>query len=373
MKSSDNVRIALIGVGTMGKRYAGMLDGGIEGLSLGAVVARSDVNKKWVRDNIHTDMAVFSDIDELFANTDLFDAVLIVTPHKSHPEIAERAFGAGKHVLCDKPAGVSITEAERMLKAAADSGMKYGMMFHNRTYPVLRKLKELITDGSIGEIKRIILENSLYYRTKAYHKSGSWRSSWTGEGGGALINQGQHILDYWQWLFGMPKSIYANIRFGKYNDFAVDDEATIIMEYKNNLSGVFILTTGEIPVKEELAVIGSRGKITMSGDSLTIEVHGDSAEYGNTSPTFSREGMEISRREIVCEEPKEPYIEMLENFRDAVLHDERLIADGEDGLKTLMLTNGAYMSAWLGERVTLPIDGALYDRLMSRKAEEEMK
>ena len=362
----NSVRLALIGVGTMGKRYAEMLEKGIEGLELAAAVARSEANRNWIAEN--TKCKAFASVDELFENGALFDAVLIVTPHRAHPEIAIKAFEAGKHVMCDKPAGISVTDAEKMLKAARASGKKYGMMFHNRTYPVLKKLKELLLSGRIGDVKRIILENTIYFRTKAYHDSGS---SWTGEGGGALINQGQHILDYWQWLFGMPESIFADVKFGKYNDFTVDDEVTIVMDYKNNVSGIFILTTGEAPVKEELAVTGSKGKITLSGDVITVENHADSGEYGKTAPTFSREGIEIKREKIVCEEAKEPYIEMLENFRDAVLYDKELIAGGIDGLNTLMLTNGAYMSAWLGKRVSLPIDGKLYDELLLERAKQE--
>ncbi|MCQ5164285.1 Gfo/Idh/MocA family oxidoreductase, partial [Faecalibacterium prausnitzii] len=71
----------------------------------------------------------------------------------------------------------------------------------------------------------------LYFLSWMYHSSGSWRSSWAGEGVGALLNQGQHILDIWQWLIGMPTSIYAVIPYGKYNDFMVDDEATLLIEY----------------------------------------------------------------------------------------------------------------------------------------------
>ena len=98
------------------------------------------------------------------------------------------------------------------------------MMFHQRRYKKYIKLKNLLDGGALGEIKRVQLENSRYFRTWMYHRSGSWRSSWAGEGGGALLNQGQHILDIWQWLFGMPTSIYAVIPYGKYNDFMVDDE-----------------------------------------------------------------------------------------------------------------------------------------------------
>ena len=157
----NSVRLALIGVGTMGKRYAEMLEKGIEGLELAAAVARSEANRNWIAEN--TKCKAFASVDELFENGALFDAVLIVTPHRAHPEIAIKAFEAGKHVMCDKPAGISVTDAEKMLKAARASGKKYGMMFHNRTYPVLKKLKELLLSGRIGDVKRIILENTIYF------------------------------------------------------------------------------------------------------------------------------------------------------------------------------------------------------------------
>ncbi len=79
------------------------------------------------------------------------------------------------------------------------------------------------------------MESTRYFRTEFYHASGTWRSSWAGEGGGLLINQGQHILDLWQYLFGMPESVFAEIPFGKYNHFDVDDEATIVMRYADGM------------------------------------------------------------------------------------------------------------------------------------------
>ena len=108
--------------------------------------------------------------------------------------------------------------------------------------------------------------NTESYRTRAYHNSGSWRSTWGGEGGGSLINQGQHLLDLWQWFFGMPKEIYANVAFGKYNDFAVDDEAQIVMKYDGKMTGSFFLSTGEARALERLEVVGSRG--TLLGNTL---------------------------------------------------------------------------------------------------------
>lgn len=367
------VRIVLIGIGSMGKRYAQMIsEGRIEGLTLSGICARSIESQNWVRENISQDMILYSDTEEMFAHSEDYDAVLVVTPHKLHPELTIRALQAGKHVMCDKPAGVSVTDAIAMQEEAQKRGLVYAMMFHNRTYPVLRKLKELLETGSIGTLNRILLENSIYYRTAYYHHSGSWRSSWEGEGGGALINQGQHILDYWQWLFGMPESLYANISFGKYNDFLVDDEAIIIMEYPNHLTGTFILTTGEIQREERLCVIGSKGKITMTGNKLTVERNAiDAGEYSKTVQINTRDNMQTATETIECDNPVEPYEKMLDNFVKAIWEEEPLIADGTAGIHTLQLTNGAYMSAWEKKRIMIPIHGAAYDAMLKEHIKEE--
>ncbi|SEW38038.1 Gfo/Idh/MocA family protein [[Clostridium] fimetarium] len=366
MSENNIVRMAIIGVGNMGMKYATMInDGKVKRMVLTAVCARSEDSKKWVRENLNDGVQIFSSSDELFSNGDLYDAVLITTPHKSHPQLAIEAFELGKHVFCEKPAGVSLIDAKKMEVAAYKAGKKYAMMFHLRTYPVIKKLKQLLQENTIGTIDRMILENSIYYRTKFYHESGSWRSSWAGEGGGALINQGQHILDYWQWMFGMPEAIIADIPFGKYNDFEVDDEATLLMEYPNKKSAVFILTTGEIQREEKLSIIGSKGKISMYGNKIEVERNeADAVEYGMTAKINTRDNMKTTSETIICDAPSEPYEIILNNFSEAVLDGTDLIASGKDGSNTLEISNAAYMSAWLNQKITFPIDAFVYDKML---------
>jgi predicted dehydrogenase len=176
--------------------------------------------------------------------------------------------------LCEKPSGVSIKDVTRMNTAITDSNVISSMIFHNRTRKIYKKLKEIVQLGELGELKRIYLENTRYFRTNFYHKSNYWRSSWNGEGGGVLINQGQHILDIFQWIFGIPDSIYAKIPFGKYNEFMVDDEVTMFMDYPNNLSVIFFITTGETPCKEKIEVIGTKAKVIQEGNKLCIWKYG---------------------------------------------------------------------------------------------------
>ena len=197
----DEIRCAIIGIGTMGKRYASLLNThAVEGLRLTAVCGWSESSRTWALSNLGNNVLFCGTEDELYACQDAFDAVLVVTPHKLHPAMTIRALAAGKHVMCDKPAGVTATDAAAMAECAEQEGKVYGLMCHQRTYAKHRKLKQLLDEGEIGQITRVNLVNSRFFRTKFYHQSGSWRSSWSGEGGGALINQGYHLLDLWQWL-----------------------------------------------------------------------------------------------------------------------------------------------------------------------------
>ncbi len=374
------LRAALIGVGNMGKKYAQMIiSGEVYNMKLTAVVIRRDELMEWGETLVNTDgdhVRIFRSADEMFEAEkvdSLFDAVIIATPHKTHAKLALQAFALGKDVLCDKPAAADIGEALAMNEAAQKSGKIYGMVFHQRLYPKYMKIKSMIESGELGKLRRVNLINSRYLRTSHYHHSGTWRSSFAGEGGGALINQGQHILDMFQYLFGMPQRMFALIPFGKYNDFAVDDEDTIIMDYDNGMTASFVLTTGEACHEERLEIIGTKARILLEDNELTITRHQDVEEYIKTETVNSRENMQYTKETIEFPKTPEPYIELLERFARASLeHDESyLVAKGEEGINSLMLCAGAYYSACKGIQVKLPVDAKDYARLMDELIEKE--
>lgn len=373
---------ALIGVGNMGKKYVDMIvSGKVSNMRLTAIVIRRDELMEWGKSLVNIDgqpVKIFRSADEMFeeeadniknggSSNTLYDAVIIATPHKTHASLALKAFELGKDVLCDKPAASDIGEALDMTAASKKYNSIYGMVFHQRLYPKYIKLKQLIDDGELGSLKRVCLINSRYLRTSYYHKSGSWRSSFAGEGGGALINQGQHILDMFQYLFGMPQRMFALIPFGKYNHFAVDDEDTIIMDYDNGMTASFILTTGEAVYEERMEIIGTKAKILLEDNVLTITRHQDVEEYIKTESVNSRENMKFTQEVIEFEKQPEPYIELLEKFAVACIehNDKYLVASGEEGVNSLMLCAGAYYSACKNMPVELPLDRCEYSKLMN--------
>ena len=369
------VRCAVIGIGSMGKKYAEMIDSGkIDGLTLAAVCCRSAENAEWAALNLGRSVRICRTEDMLYEDLQSFDAVLVVTPHKLHPAMAIRALQAGKHVMCDKPAGITTADAEAINKAAERSGKVFAMMCHQRTYAQYRKIKQLLEEQSIGQITRVSLENSNYFRTQYYHRSGSWRSSWNGEGGGALINQGYHLLDMWQYLFGLPESVYANIPFGKYNDFDVDDEATLVMDYPQKMTGIFVLSTGEGSQTERLEIIGTAGKMLLDGQKLQVtHFNCDVREYSKRAQVTSRQELRETMEEYQFGDPDQAYETMLKNFADAIRDGEHLIAPGIESSDTLALVNAAYLSAWQGKRIFLPVDMEQYNAILHDKAEKEKR
>lgn len=367
------INCAVIGTGAMGKKYAEMLDfGRIGGLGLSAVCCRSEASADWARTSLKSSVKICRSEDELYENSRLFGAVVIVTPHKLHPAMAIRALNAGKHVMCDKPAGVTADGAAAINAAAEKSGKVFAMMCHQRAYGKYIKIRELLKDGAVGKPMRILMENSVCFRTKFYHSSSSWRSSWTGEGGGALINQGYHLLDMWQRLFGLPESLYAEIPFGKYNDFAVDDEATIVMNYPNKVTGTFIISTGEAGEAERLEISGTLGKIVSDGNTLTLtRFSRDTREYAANAAVTSTQDLKSSVETFEFEETDDAYEKMFCNFSEAVSDGAELIAPGRESERTLQIINAAYLSAWQGKRVTLPVDMRGYAELLHKKELDE--
>lgn len=344
----QEVRAAVIGTGVMGRKYAQMIAEGKAGaLRLTAVVCRSAGAQQWAKDTLPDTVRVCPSADQLYDYAEEFDAVLVVTPHKTHPAL-------------------------EMNRAAEKSGLVFAMMFHQRRYKKYIKLKNLLDDGALGEIKRVQLENSRYFRTWMYHRSGSWRSSWAGEGGGALLNQGQHILDIWQWLFGMPTSIYAVIPYGKYNDFMVDDEATLLMEYPQQRTATFILSTGEGSYTERLEIVGTKGTALLEEDTLTLHTYTpDTETYRRTADCTERQQLTETTTTEQFAPQAEPYPEMLANFADAILHGTPLTAPGVEGVRALELTDAAYLSAWLGEKITLPLDAERFEQELQKHIQEE--
>ena len=355
------IRLALIGFGGMGQGYAKMIAAGLAPeLKLVGVCCRNRAGQDILRTE-YPGVAVYASQEAMEEAEAEFDAVLVATPHTSHVAIGTAFAALGKHILMDKPAGIDAQSVRELVGLCQEKGVSFGMIFQNRRLPAFRKAKELLDRGAVGTLHRAVWVCNNWYRSPAYHRSGTWRSSWNGECGGLMINQNPHYLDIWNWLFGLPDRVYADMQFGRYNDFMVDDAVDIQFSYDNGFHGTMISATGEAPGVNRLEIWGSKGKLTvMDGTRLALDENQVSTEaFGqNNQAPFGT--IAHTEYEIELEAAGIPYVDILRNFGAHLQGGAALFATGEDGLREVQLANGAYVSGWEEQKVALPVENDRY-------------
>ena len=345
----DKVRFGIIGVGNMGSSHAkNLFKGEIKNAVLGAICDLKESRREWAKKEFGEDLPIFENYKDLLASGTC-DVVIIATPHYLHPVIAIDAFNAGLNVISEKPVGVYTKAVREMMEVAKKSGKAFGVMFNQRTNPVYRKMRQIIQSGELGELKKFIWIITDWYRTQYYYDSGDWRATWSGEGGGVLMNQCPHNLDLWQWLFGMPKYVTGFCDYGKYHDIEVEDDVTAYAKYENGATAVFITTTGECPGTNRLEITGSKGALIAEGKSLTwIKNEEDERVYCYNA----KDGFKKMKNTVEVLTPEydmpEQHKGIMQNFTNHLLNGEELMASGYEGVNGLLLCNSIMLSSWKG-------------------------
>ena len=353
------VKIGVVGVGGMGEGHCTTMQG-IEELEL---VAVADVNPERARE-VGEQFGVphFAGHGELI-EAGLAEAVLVATPHYFHPTVAIDAFEAGLHVLSEKPIGVRVGMAEKMVEAAEKSGKVFCVMFQMRTVAGVKKARELVEAGELGEIKRTLLI-SPEFRSQAYYNSGTWRATWGGEGGGVLLNQAPHIMDVFVMLGGMPSKVYGRCA-RLMHEIEVEDHAEAMLEYANGAAGYFYVSTCEVG-QRTLEIVGDKGRLRLDGGRLSFWRFEPAVSEFNRTNTEMWGAPKAERVELEIEECENGHQVILRDFARAILQGEPLVAPGEVGVGSLELANAIILSSYKEEPVEVPIDRAEYDELIER-------
>jgi len=366
MKNSSDVRLGIIGLGVMGTLHANNVQKGlIPQLKLCAV---ADVDA--TRLEAFADIPRFESAEALIESGEV-DAVLVSTPHYSHTTIGITALKAGLHVMVEKPISVHKADCESLIAAYDPSSSQvFAAMFNQRTDPRYIKLKQLMADGTLGALQRINWVITNWFRTEEYYRSGDWRATWGGEGGGVLLNQCPHQLDLYQWLFGMPERVYARCQFGRFHEIEVEDSVTAVLEYGSGVQGVFITTTGEAPGVNRLEVVGENGIVTIDDDDgLKFRRNViSSVEFSKTtSERFANP--EVWEVVIPTKGRGEQHIGILKNFTNTIQGKETLIAPATEGIHSVELANSMILSGIRDQAIGLPLDAGEYASMLKGKIE----
>ena len=243
----------------------------------------------------------------------------------------------------------------------------FAAMFMQRTWGHWRKIKSMIESGELGQLQRCSWIVTDWFRTQSYYDSGEWRATWSGEGGGVLMNQCPHNLDLYQWLVGMPARVHGFVGFGKHHDIEVEDEVTAYFEHGDGLVGHFVTTTGESPGTNRLEIVGENGKLVYEHDELLYYRNAwSSIKQLRESPEgFEKVPFEC---EVVdyAHHGSDGHEFIIANFADAILNGAPLIAPADEGLRSISINNAIILSAHKRETVELPLDEDEYAELLQR-------
>ncbi len=361
------LKLGVVGVGGIaGMHIDNVISGQCPNIEIVAAADRKQARRDWVKEKV-PGAVIFEEGKDLI-ESGICEAVLIAVPHYQHPELTILALQNGLHVLCEKPAGVYTLQVREMIKEAdKHPELTFAMMFNQRTNCVYRKLKELIDTKEIGELKRVNWIVTDWYRTQFYYDSGDWRATWAGEGGGVLLNQDPHQLDLLQWLFGMPVKMHAFCHEAKWHDIEVEDDVTAYMEFANGATGVFVTTTGDAPGTNRLEITGTRGKIVCDYNNITFwKLESDEREWCKTAQ-IGYATPKVTEEVIETDGENPQHIGVMNAFAKHISDGTPLVADGREGINGLMISNAMYLSSWLGETVSLPIDEEKFLELLNKK------
>ena len=376
----EKVRYGIIGVGNMGSSHAkSFLEGKVENGVLAAICDLKPEKLERVKAMEGAEnVATFSDYKEMLSSG-LIDAVIVAVPHYFHPQMSIDALNAGIHTICEKPAGVYTKQVKEMNAVAEKSDKLFAIMFNQRTNCTYRKMREMIKNGELGEIKRINWIVTNWYRSQSYYDSGDWRATWRGEGGGVLFNQCPHQLDLLSWITGMmPKRVRTFCHFGKWHDIEVEDDVTAYLEYENGATGVFVTSTGDTPGTNRFEILGNNGKLVAErvgkDTKLTFyKLEMPEREF-NTTHTGGFGEPKYETIEVETDGQNPQHVGILNNFSNAVLGLEPLFVDGKEGINGVQLMDSMLLSTWLNDFVELPIDDELYlSELQKRVATGRVK
>jgi predicted dehydrogenase len=355
------VRLGLIGLGNIGQHHHGYLTAGK--VNRAELVAVSDaVASKLDR---YKPLKTFTDGEELI-RSGLVDAVIIATPHYQHTSLGIAALKQGLHVMVEKPISAHKADAERLIAAHQQNPkLVFAGMFNLRAEPRYLRIQRLIQSGELGELVRMSWIMTDWFRTEAYYASGGWRATWKGEGGGVLLNQCLHNLDAMQWLLGMPARVRGFCQLGRFHQIEVEDNVSAYLEYRNGATGTFVSSTGEAPGTNRFEIVGTRGKVVLESEISFTRNDADMIEFSRTAKTgFIKP--DVWQVHIPFENVPNLHAILMQNFINAILDGEPLIAPGKEGIHSVELANVILYSSLIGQTVELPMDSAAYEKKLNQ-------
>lgn len=317
------LRWGLVGCGDVAHKKSGPAFNSAQGSSLVAVMSRDEQRAAAFADRFQVGRH-FTSYDKLLADDDV-NAIYLATPPHVHLEQALSALAAGKHVLCEKPMGLTLTECDKMIDAAKKSGTQLMIAYYRRRYPAVVKIKDLLDQKAVGQLTKIRTEVADIYRGPT---SGNlpWRLDPKVAGGGFLWDVGCHRLDLMVHFAGEVAEVSAFLDTAAF-DIPVEDSAMLIMRFKNGVQGAGIYHWNVPSGGDTIEIGGTKGRIHCDMASGQVDLYTADGKQSWTLPP-----------------PAITHLGIVEDLVDAVRNDRTNCVDGPEGKKTNAILDAAVRS-----------------------------
>ncbi|MDH7568382.1 MAG: Gfo/Idh/MocA family oxidoreductase [Armatimonadota bacterium] len=341
-----------VGVGLIGSQFVSNIHAeAFQRVPNATLVAVASPTEAHVRDFAarHHIPRWFTDYREMLALPEV-QMVVIGAPNYLHCQMTVDAARAGKHVVCEKPLCMNLQEADAMIAACRDHGVKLMYAEELCFTPKYVRLKQLVDEGALGKV----------YLIKQAEKHDGPHSAWfwdvTKSGGGVTLDMGCHAFEFFRWMIGRPRALNVYAQMDTYvhrHRTQGDDAAVIIVNFEGQVTGVAEESWAKKGGMDDRAeVYGSEGVSyadLLRGNSLhtySEPGYGYAVEKAGSTRGWSFTMFEETWNYGFPQE--------MQAFTDAVANNLPAPVSGEDGRAVLEIIFAAYASAATGRRVDLP-------------------
>jgi predicted dehydrogenase len=355
------VKYAIIGYGKVAQLHARALQEA-KGCMLVAVYGRDFEKAKLFAEK--WGIQVFPSITQMI-ETAKIDAVIITTPHPLHKIHTLMALQAGAHVLVEKPMALTVSDCQEMIDVAKQCNRKLGVISQRRWYPACQRVHQAIEDGKLG-IPMLGQVTMLGWRDEAYYESDPWRGKWETEGGGVLINQASHQLDLLHWYLGPVKEVFAFYSNINHPYIEVEDTAVATVRFESGAMASILVSNSQKPgIYAKVHIHGSSaysagvqtdgGAMFIAGmsgileppvnDLWTIEGEQKNLETWKQEDTAFFKTIDATWYFFKLQQ---------EDFANAILTNTACASPGEEGMETVKLIEGMYLSGRSKQPILYP-------------------
>lgn len=340
-----NLKFALVGCGRIAKRHSELL--GNKQIRDAELIAVCDVKferAKAIGDRFSVNS--YHDMHTMMESEDV-DVVVVLTESGLHADHVIELARHGKHIMVEKPMALTLHDADRMIAACDEVGIKLFVVKQNRFNVPVVKLREALENGRFGKLV-LGTVRVRWSRNQAYYDRDSWRGTWAMDGG-VLANQASHHVDLLEWMMGEVETVSAMAQTALV-DIEAEDTAVVILRFRSGALGIIEATTATRPKDLE-------GSISILGERGTVEIAGFAVNEMRNWQFSNEESEDIEVLEQYSVNPPNVYgfghQAYYEHVVDSIRNNSPQLVDGLQGRKSLELISAIYESIETGKPVEM--------------------